>query len=111
MSRWDKIYCELCQTILDEGIEVKNRTGINTVKIPSAHFQLDVDKEFPILTTKQLFIRQAILEMLWIYQAQSNDYPSDSIPIPASVFPENILMISDDILTSILVLFLLRIFL
>ena len=73
MSRWDKIYCELCQTILDEGIEVKNRTGINTVKIPSAHFQLDVDKEFPILTTKQLFIRQAILEMLWIYQAQSND--------------------------------------
>lgn len=30
-------------------------------------------KEFPILTTKQLFIRQAVLEMLWIYQAQSND--------------------------------------
>lgn len=30
-------------------------------------------EEFPILTTKQLFIRQAVLEMLWIYQAQSND--------------------------------------
>ena len=26
-----------------------------------------------ILTTKQLFIRQAVTEMLWIYQAQSND--------------------------------------
>lgn len=25
------------------------------------------------MTTKQVFIRQAVLEMLWIYQAQSND--------------------------------------
>lgn len=73
MSQWDDIYCGLCQTILDKGTEVENRTGINTLKIPSVHFQLDVGKEFPILTTKQLFIRQAILEMLWIYQAQSND--------------------------------------
>ncbi len=73
MSKWDEIYCELCQTILTQGKEVENRTGIHTIKIPSYHFQLDVGKEFPILTTKQLFIRQAVLEMLWIYQAQSND--------------------------------------
>ena len=32
-----------------------------------------MSKEFPALTTKQLFFRQAIIEMLWIYQAQSND--------------------------------------
>ncbi|MDD7281076.1 MAG: thymidylate synthase, partial [Erysipelotrichaceae bacterium] len=73
MSKWDDIYCNLCENILNNGMEVENRTGINTIKIPSAHFQLDVGKEFPILTTKQLFIRQAVLEMLWIYQAQSND--------------------------------------
>ena len=73
MSKWDEIYCGLCEKILTDGIEVENRTGINTIKIPSFHFQLNVGEEFPILTTKQLFIRQAILEMLWIYQAQSND--------------------------------------
>lgn len=73
MSKWDNEYCGLLKRILSEGREVENRTGINTVKVPSHHFQLDVGREFPILTTKQLFIRQAVLEMLWIYQAQSND--------------------------------------
>lgn len=73
MAKWDTIYCELCEKIISDGIRVENRTGIDTIKVPSAHFQLDVGKEFPILTTKQLFIRQAVLEMLWIYQAQSND--------------------------------------
>lgn len=73
MSAWDKIYCELCENILTNGVQVSNRTGIDTIKLPSEHFQLNVGEEFPILTTKQLFIRQAVLEMLWIYQAQSND--------------------------------------
>ena len=73
MSKWDDIYCGLCKNILENGTQVHNRTGIDTIKIPSYHFQLNVGEEFPILTTKQLFIRQAVLEMLWIYQAQSND--------------------------------------
>ena len=73
MGLWDKEYISLCKKILSEGTEVVNRTGVNTIKIPSHHFHLDIGEEFPILTTKQLFIRQAVLEMLWIYQAQSND--------------------------------------
>lgn len=73
MSQWDKDYIHLCKRILSEGVEVENRTGINTIKVPSHHFHLDLSKEFPVLTTKQLFFRQAITEMLWIYQAQSND--------------------------------------
>ena len=73
MAKWDDIYCSLCEKILNEGTRVHNRTGVDTIKIPSTHFTLNVGEEFPILTTKQLFIRQAVLEMLWIYQAQSND--------------------------------------
>lgn len=73
MSKWDDTYIQLCKDILAQGVEVENRTGINSIKLPSYHFQIDVSKEFPILTTKQLFIRQAALEMLWIYQQQSND--------------------------------------
>lgn len=73
MSKWDKDYIKLCKTILSEGKEVENRTGTNTIKIPSYHLHFDLEDEFPCLTTKQLYFRQAILEMLWIYQAQSND--------------------------------------
>lgn len=73
MSSWDKKYLNLCKKILKEGTEVQNRTGINSIKVPSHHFHFDLEEEFPILTTKQLFLRQAVLEMLWIYQAKSND--------------------------------------
>ncbi len=73
MALWDKEYLKLCKKILDEGKEVENRTGVNTIKIPSYSFEFNLEKEFPFLTTKQLFYRQAILEMLWIYQVKSND--------------------------------------
>lgn len=73
MALWDKEYLKLCKKILDEGKEVENRTGVNTIKIPAYSFEFDLEKEFPFLTTKQLFYRQAILEMLWIYQVKSND--------------------------------------
>lgn len=73
MSKWDEIYCGLCKDILENGVRTGNRTGTDTIKLPSYHFQLNLEEEFPILTTKQLFIRMAVLEMLWIYQAQSND--------------------------------------
>ena len=73
MSKWDEDYIALCRDILENGVEVENRTGVNSVKLPARHLRFDLSREFPVLTTKQLFIRQAILEMLWIYQAQSND--------------------------------------
>ena len=73
MAKFDKEYLKLCKKILEEGVEVENRTGINTIKIPGYFFEFDLQDEFPILTTKQLFFKNAITELLWIYQAQSND--------------------------------------
>lgn len=73
MTNFDIEYLKLCKKILKEGIEVENRTGVNTIKIPSYNFEFDLSKEFPILTTKQTFYRQAIIELLWIWQVGSND--------------------------------------
>lgn len=73
MTKWDTKYNELLERILSEGVVVNNRTIVDTMKIPSHHFHFDLKEEFPVLTTKQLFFRQAILELLWIYQVQSND--------------------------------------
>ncbi len=73
MSKWDDEYIKLCKKILNEGVRVENRTGTDTIKIPGHFLEFDLQKEFPVLTTKKLYFRQAILEMLWIYQAQSND--------------------------------------
>ena len=73
MTNFDIEYLKLCKKILKEGIKVENRTGVNTIKIPSYNFEFDLSKEFPILTTKQTFYRQAIIELLWIWQVGSND--------------------------------------
>ena len=54
-------------------VRKENRTGTDTIKIPGYFLEFDLSEEFPVLTTKKLYFRQAILEMLWIYQAQSND--------------------------------------
>lgn len=73
MTNFDIEYLKLCKKILKEGKEVENRTGVNTIKIPSYNFEFDLSKEFPILTTKQMYYRQAIIELLWIWQVCSND--------------------------------------
>lgn len=73
MSNWDKEYLKLCRRILSEGTEIENRTGINSIKVPEQHFEFDLNKEFPILSIKQMFYRQAVTEMLWIWQMSSND--------------------------------------
>ncbi len=73
MSKWDKKYIELCEEILEKGIKVHNRTGIDTIKIPFKSFEFDLEEEFPILTTKFVAFKSAVLEMLWFYQAKSND--------------------------------------
>ncbi len=73
MTEWDKEYIKLCKKILKDGVEVQNRTGVNTIKIPAYTLHFDLRKEFPMLQTKQLFSRQAIIEMLWIWQMGSNN--------------------------------------
>lgn len=73
MTKFDKDYLELVKRILTEGVEVENRTGINTIKVPTHTFEFDLSREFPILETKEFFARSAITEMLWIWQMQSND--------------------------------------
>jgi len=72
MTKFDKDYLELVKRILTEGVEVENRTGINTIKVPSHTFEFDLSREFPILQTKQTMYKNAIIEMLWIWQMQSN---------------------------------------
>ena len=73
MTYFDEEYIKLLKRILNDGIEVENRTGINTIKLPEHYFKFDLRKEFPILQTKQMAYKNAILEMLWIWQVCSND--------------------------------------
>lgn len=74
INDWDRIYCELLKKIMSEGEIFKNRTGIDTKSIEGVNFKLeDIENNFPILESKKVLIKNAISEILWIHQAQSNE--------------------------------------
>ncbi|SMN22290.1 similar to Saccharomyces cerevisiae YOR074C CDC21 Thymidylate synthase, required for de novo biosynthesis of pyrimidine deoxyribonucleotides [Maudiozyma saulgeensis] len=60
-------YLELCQRIIDEGEFRPDRTGTGTYSLfapPQLRFDLK-DSTFPLLTTKKVFTKGIILELLW----------------------------------------------
>jgi thymidylate synthase len=73
MAKFDEQYLDLCERILTEGAFAENRTGVAAYRLPHQILRFDLRQEFPILTTKFVAFKSAVLEMLWIYQAQSND--------------------------------------
>lgn len=73
VSEWDHIYCKLLAQIIAEGETFSNRTGIDTLSIAGSYFKLYPSDSFPILESKKVMVKNAISEIQWIYQAQSND--------------------------------------
>ncbi len=73
MSKWDNMYLDLCEKILNEGTLHHNRTGDDTMRIIGHTFEFDLQEEFPILSVKQVGIKGPVIELMWIYQAQSNE--------------------------------------
>ena len=64
MSQFDNMYLDLCDRILSQGVKTQARNGI-TYRIPGNVWDFDLSKEFPILTTKSVAFKSAILEILY----------------------------------------------
>lgn len=69
-----KQYLELCQKVLDEGIDVTNkRTGTTCKTIPFAHLSYDVGRgKFPLVTTRKAYWKPAIAELLGYLRGYDN---------------------------------------
>lgn len=72
MSKFDNLYLDLCEEILEHGIRTKGRNGY-TKRIPGKHWVIDLGEEFPILTCKQSAWKSAVREMYWIWKENSID--------------------------------------
>ncbi len=82
MSKADEIFIQNCRDILQNGIwdtdrEVRPRwedgTPAHTIKKFGIVNRYDLSREFPILTIRRTFWKSAIDELLWIWQAKSNN--------------------------------------
>jgi len=72
-NKVDKQYQTLLQTILDYGIEKKDRTGTGTKSIFGYNLRFtDVEHNFPILTTKKMPFKSIVTELLWFLRGDTN---------------------------------------
>ncbi len=65
-------YLDLLKDILANGERKPNRTGIDTIGVFGRQARFDLSKGFPLLTTKKLFIKGIIYELLWFLRGDSN---------------------------------------
>ncbi|MBR2795539.1 thymidylate synthase [Candidatus Saccharibacteria bacterium] len=95
MSKFDDQYIDLCRRILAHGEKITNYkkkdtrsattasaipdhtaqagSEARTIRLPHQVLQFNLEEEFPILVSKKVGFKTAVLEILWIYQAASND--------------------------------------
>ena len=66
-------YLNLLKDIMKNGFEKKEfNTGIELKSVFGRQIRFDLSKGFPLLTTKKVFTRGIIVELLWFLQGSSN---------------------------------------
>jgi len=72
MNKLDKQYQELLITILEYGVEKKDRTGTGTQSIFGYTIRHRMRDGFPLLTTKKMAIKSLMTELKWFLKGETN---------------------------------------
>src|SRR5699024_6627486 len=72
MNYGEQAYLNLCKEIINNGIKKEDRTGTGTYSIFGYQMRFDLNKGFPLLTTKKVPFRLIASELLWFIKGDTN---------------------------------------
>ena len=72
MGDLDKEYQILLEYILGNGVEKQDRTGVGTLSIFGWQIRHKMSKGFPLLTTKKMYWKGIVTELLWFLRGDTN---------------------------------------
>jgi thymidylate synthase len=71
MNKLDTDYQNLLQDILDNGVKKETRNG-GTISVFGRQIRHKMSDGFPALTTKKLYMKGVIVELLWFLRGETN---------------------------------------